>query len=252
MGQNGMNESWKERLYGVYVSSGQALRQQDSASLFAARAPYVISVLKRFIPSNREVRILDLGCGHGAFLYFLKQAGYVDIAGVDISAEQVSLAHKLGILEVQQADSLDFLSEQIPGSVGVVLLMDVVEHQTRQELMDLLDKVFLSLQLGGQLIMHVPNAEGIFGMRVRYGDMTHEIAFTPQSIQQILMATGFQQVRCFEDRPIVHGLTSGIRRILWEIITLGHRIALSAETGSKPGQFILSQNMLVVATKDRS
>jgi hypothetical protein len=97
------------------------------------------------------------------------------------------------------------------------------------------------------VVIHVPNAEGIFGMRIRYGDLTHENCFTPQSINQALMACGFDGMACFEDKPIVHGLKSFIRFVLWEVLSLPYRLLLIAETGNT--KMILSQNMLVVAKK---
>jgi cyclopropane fatty-acyl-phospholipid synthase-like methyltransferase len=56
--------------------------------------------------------------------------------------------------------------------------MDVIEHLTRQELFDLLDSVYRVLAPGGVCLVHVPNAEGLYGMRIRYGDFTHELAFS--------------------------------------------------------------------------
>ena len=85
--------------------------------------------------------------------------------------------------------------------------------------------------------------------RVLYSDITHEASFTRRSITQILGLVGLSDVQCTEDKPIPHGTISLIRRIIWEVMTLGWRITLSAETGGLPTSFILSQNMLVVARK---
>src|SRR3989442_7475777 len=56
------------------------------------------------LPANKAARIADLGCGYGSFLYFLHEEGYRNIVGVDISAEQVDSARKLGIPNVVQDD----------------------------------------------------------------------------------------------------------------------------------------------------
>ena len=84
-------------------------------------------------------------------------------------------------------------------------------------------------------------------MRIRYGDLTHENCFTPKSIRQALRSSGFTEVQCFEDKPIIHGLKSLIRRMFWDVMTIFPRLLLIAETG-QPGT-ILSQNFLVVAHK---
>jgi predicted TPR repeat methyltransferase len=190
---------------------------------------------------------MDLGCGHGTHLYFLKQKGYQNLVGVDTSPEQVELAHQLGVEEVQRGDIEDFLShDQQPADV--VLLIDVLEHLPLDTGFDLLSSVFAKLNKGGRLIIHVPNAEGLYGMRIRYGDLTHEQAFTPTSIRQMLKTVGFSTITPSEDKPIIHGLPSLARRLLWGILTIPHRLLLMAETGYT--HFILSQNMLVVAQKE--
>ncbi len=84
-------------------------------------------------------------------------------------------------------------------------------------------------------------------MSVRYGDLTHEHAFTESSLRQIFRTLGFGDVRCFEDRPIVHGITSLARRVLWEAGSLPFRILFAAETGRT--RVILSQNLSFVAQK---
>ncbi|GGE96285.1 class I SAM-dependent methyltransferase [Hymenobacter cavernae] len=242
---------FKDRLYNVYVSSeqggGKVLDQlQNGTSLFSGNAPYITQLIKRHIPADRSVRIMDLGCGHGAHLYFLKQCGYQNLVGVDTSAEQVELAHRLGVEEVQLGNIEDFLSDD-KESADVVLLIDILEHLPLTFVFELLDSIFVKLNKGGRLIIHVPNAEGLYGMRIRYGDLTHEQAFTPTSMRQLLKTVGFSTVAYSEDKPVVHGVTSLIRRLLWGVLTAPHRLLLMAETGHT--EFVLSQNMLVVAQK---
>jgi len=45
-----------------------------------------------------------LACGYGRLVYSLKAHGYTNVIGVDISEEQVAIAHKLGITEVISQD----------------------------------------------------------------------------------------------------------------------------------------------------
>jgi cyclopropane fatty-acyl-phospholipid synthase-like methyltransferase len=126
-----------------------------------------LSIIKRHIPQDRNQVIVDLGCGSGAYLYFLRERGYTDLRGVDISTEQVDLAHKLGLMSVER-NSIEAYAASLPNhSVDVILLMDVLEHMGRQEIFFLLDNVIRILKPGGRCLLHVPNAEGLFGMRVR-------------------------------------------------------------------------------------
>ncbi len=244
---------WKDRLYQVYVSSGQAAPRaigDDRATadeILRPHAPHVTRFIARHMPADRRARIVDLGCGDGILLHFLARAGYQDIVGLEQSAEQIARARRLGLRQVQQGDIQGFLDDTPDASVDVVLLMDVLEHLRRDELFSTLDGVFRVLRPGGECLAHLPNAEGIAGMRIRYGDFTHEQAFTARSARQVFRAIGFRQVRCFEDRPVVHGPVSLLRRVIWDVGTLPRRLLLAAETGERG--FIVSQTFLAKAVK---
>jgi cyclopropane fatty-acyl-phospholipid synthase-like methyltransferase len=238
---------WKARLYERYVTTGQAAVAAGAAEqMRLALFPQYRRIIRRHLPTDPSLRIADLGCGHGALLFCLKTLGYADVEGVDVSSEQVDLAHRLGVPEVRQGDLADFLRAGA-GSYDALFLMDVLEHMDRQEVMDLLDLAHAALKGGGRLIIHVPNGEGLSGMRIRYGDFTHQLCFTPQSIRQVLTAAGFPRTEVHEERPIVHGIPSLVRRVLWTCLTLRERLLLLAETGV--WGHVLSQNMLVVTVK---
>lgn len=238
---------WKSRLYETYVSSGHAgsIDIHEAEKLFRPRKAYLMNIIAKHFPPDRSVRILDLGCGHGAFLYFLSRAGYQDVCGIDISSEQIELAHRLGIDNARLGKLEEFLLEQGDSCVDVVLAMDILEHLTKQELFIALEGIRRVLKPNGFCIAHVPNAEGLYGMRVRYGDMTHEQAFTPRSATQMFLTAGFHEIQCYEDKPVVHGIASLMRRIIWDVGTLYDRMLLTAETGVKAG--VLSQNMVIKA-----
>ena len=145
-----------------------------------------------YVPPDRDARIVDLGCGDGVLLHFLLEAGYRHVSGIDVSDEQIARAHGLGLFEARRGDIDTFLASADDRSLDVVLLIDVLEHLTREELFAVLDGVARVLSPGGVCIAHVPNAEGLYGMRVRYGDLTHEQAFTARSMSQAFATVGFQ------------------------------------------------------------
>ena len=131
----------------------------------------------------------------------------------------------------------------------MVVAFDVIEHFTRDELLGFVDQVQRVLRPGGRWIIHTPNGESPFCGRMRYWDLTHELAFTRTSIIQLLLSSGFSNVQCFEDAPIPHGLTSAGRWLLWKAIRSGLRLYLAAETGDTASSAIFSQNFLTVADK---
>lgn len=245
-------DSDKKKLYDKYVSSGQVkninLENQNTSLYFKSRSNFINKIIGRFISNNysKTAQIIDVACGHGAFVHFLHENGYVNAKGFDISKEQIDMGNKLGIQNLFCME-LDEYFENNNENADVFLLIDIIEHLPTYEIMGLFGVLHNRLNAGGKIIIHVPNAEGLFGMRIRYGDITHETAFTPNSIKQLLRTIGFSDISCFEDKPIVHGFKSFLRRAIWDSFTLYHRLLLMAETGEH--RFILSQNMTVIATK---
>ena len=238
----------KSLFYNNYVSSGQAGKVdgfKPPQEVLKPRMPFLRSIIKKLELQDRSERVIDLGCGHGAMLYMLKQSGFTNVAGVDISKEQVDIAHRWGIYEVQCGDVESFLEQE--GEVGVFFMLDVLEHLTPLQAVSVLSAVASKLKKGGLLVIHVPNGEGIFGQRIRYGDLTHETCFTPKSIRQLLKSVGLGTIKCFEDKPLVYSSVGLFRRIVWDLGTLYWRILLAAESGER--SCILSQNMLVIAKK---
>jgi 2-polyprenyl-3-methyl-5-hydroxy-6-metoxy-1,4-benzoquinol methylase len=238
-------ENWKTALYERYVSSGQVEPRTRSAQALAARDhPYLTRLIARHLPVDRDVRIADLGCGHGTLVFCLRSAGYRNVVGVDVSGEQVDVARQLGIEGVTQGGLQQYLESQ-RASLDVVILMDVLEHLTKQEIFTMLGAARAALRPGGRVIVHAPNGAGMHGMRILYGDFTHETCLTPQSASQVLRATGFEEVVAYEDTPTLHNAKGAIRFVLWHLLTLPRRLLLFAETGI--ARHVLSQNLLVVA-----
>jgi SAM-dependent methyltransferase len=251
-----MNEAadnWRERLYAAYVSSGQATVQPGGAEqAFRPRAPFLRRLIRQHLPAAPPLAILDLGCGPGPVIHFLAEAGHRNssgggsVVGVDASAEQVALARSLGVEGVVLGDLSAFLAAAADRAFDVVFAMDILEHLDRPALFQTLDQIRRVLKPGGRAILHIPNAEGIFGARIRFGDLTHEMAFTTSSIRQALHTCGFPRVQCFEDAPIGSSfLSNTARRAIWFLGGGAFRLLYAAESGST--NVILSQNMTVVA-----
>lgn len=242
-------QSYRARIYGAYVSARSESLAPATLVGLAPRLPYFRRLIARCMPQEREATVLELGCGHGALLYALQQAGYSHVRGVDGSPEQVQAAERLGIAGVVLGDLVQTLAQTSGASLDVVIAFDVIEHFSKDELIPLVDAVQRVLKLGGRWIIHVPNSEGPFGSRIRDSDFTHELSFTRLSLSQLLLSSGFTRLECFEDRPVPHGIKSGVRAILWAMIRLLLLATLAVETGSLDRRAVFSQNLLAVAHK---
>ncbi len=239
---------YRERIYQHYVNAWHKPLAPENISGLTPRAPYLNKLIRKHFPSDRSARIINLGCGHGAVVHFAHTAGYQNTIGVDRSPEQVKEAQRLGIAGIKEGDLLETLESLLDESVDLIVAFDVIEHFTKDELVLFVDEVNRVLSKGGKWIIHTPNGESPFAGRIRFGDFTHEQAFTRTSIAQLLIASGFSRITCYEDAPIPHGIKSAVRWILWKIFRGGLKVFIATETGSLD-DCIFSQNLLAVAVK---
>lgn len=239
----------RSRIYQHYVHArGETLAPATVAG-FAPRASTLRRLIRKYLPADSTASILDLGCGHGALIYFLRQAGYCNVVGVDVSPEQAGEAARLGIEGIREGDLLDTLRNLPDHSQDVVIAFDVIEHFTKDELLPFVDEVLRVLKPGGRWLIHAPNGESPFVGAIRYGDMTHELAFTRVSLAQLLLSSGFSRVDCHESGPIPAGVKSTARWVLWRGIRLLLRVWVAAETGDLGRDVIYTRNLLAVAYK---
>jgi cyclopropane fatty-acyl-phospholipid synthase-like methyltransferase len=241
--------AYRERIYQHYVHGrAQALAPVTLDGL-ASRAATLRDVIRRFFPMQRAAQVLDLGCGHGALLHFARQAGYVNMTGIDVSPEQVAEARRLGIEGVQEGDLLATLAALPEASQDIVVAFDVIEHFAKVDLLPFVDEVRRVLKPGGRWLIHAPNGESPFVGAIRYGDFTHELAFTRASLSQLLLSSGFSRAEFFESGPVAASLTGAVRVALWRTIRLGLRLWLAAETGDTGRSAIFTRNFFTVAFK---
>lgn len=240
---------YRARLLARYVSTHASVGDAAAKEGLDRRRAYLDKLVRDHFPADRSASILDLGCGHGAVLWAAQRAGYTNLLGLDASPEQVEAAKRLGIAGVRQQDLREGLAAMPSASQDVVVLFDLFHYFDRDAQVAIIDQVFRVLRPGGRWILHVPNGEALFGARMRYWDYLASGAFTRASISQILTASGFRGVTCFEDAPVPHGLKSLLRWVLWKAIRGISRVVLAAETGEFGRDAIFSQCLLAVATK---
>jgi len=242
-------QTYRTRIYDHYVSAWDEAAVPRSLAAFSNRGPTMRYVINTFFPKDKSAAIFDLGCGHGTLLHFAQEAGYANAHGVDGSAQQVALAQQLGIANITQGDLLAAIKATPRASLDAVIAFDVIEHFTKDELIDLVDGIHDALKPSGFWIIHAPNANSPFVGAVRYGDYTHEQAFTLTSVQQLLIASGFNRFVFAESGPRVHGFKSLVRVILWQMVRGLLNIANAAETGALERGAIWTRNFYAVAYK---
>ena len=236
------SDSLRGRLYDAYASQHASCSDGEATALVYRRD------IRPALPSQMAGPVLDIGCGQGQLVGLLQRDGF-DAQGIDVSPEQVDLARAAGLGGIQQGDYLDLLDLRTD-QFAAITATDVLEHLSKDEVLDTFDRVEAALIPGGAFIARVPNAGSPFGGRIRYGDFTHESSHTQRSIQQVAAAAGFASVAVLPCPPVAHGLRSAARVGVWKAASGLYKIVLAAETGVVRGH-IVTQNLTFIARKGR-
>jgi 2-polyprenyl-3-methyl-5-hydroxy-6-metoxy-1,4-benzoquinol methylase len=202
--------------------------------------------IRPLLPPRHCGEVLDLGCGQGELVRFLRDDGF-SAFGIDVSPEQVSLAHAAGLATVRLGDYREELRDKA-GRLAAVTACDFLEHLTKTEVLEAFDCVAGSLRPGGIFVARVPNAVSPLGGHIRHGDFTHESWFSAQSVRQLAAAAGFSSAACSACPPLSNGMSGHLRVMAWKPISAFLKLALVVETGIRR-HHIVTQNLTFCARK---
>jgi 2-polyprenyl-3-methyl-5-hydroxy-6-metoxy-1,4-benzoquinol methylase len=213
---------------------------------------YYEKVYGPWLPDGKpESVILDVGCGAGLLMEWLKTKQCGTIKGVDADAGQIAFAQWLGLDVEQTMDIESWISGH--AEVSLLILKDVLEHLEDGQMYRFLSIAAQRLKGDGKIILSIPNANHAFGCRWRYNDVTHERSYTELSVAQVLTATGLQLIYLSSDdvwtaRSLLGYIQQSVRRMfhLWR------RLEATAEFGMDGWRMPLGLNLIAVAVRDDS
>jgi 2-polyprenyl-3-methyl-5-hydroxy-6-metoxy-1,4-benzoquinol methylase len=170
----------------------RALAKARTLAFWRAKNPF-----RRALPREGGSRLLDFGCGQGAFLELMHIQGW-QVVGLDMCADVVQrIRRELGLSAL--AGTLPH-PELSPAQFDVVTMRQSLEHVPRP--LETLQHAYDLLVPGGKLLVHVPNVQSRaldwfgpawFCLKLPV-HLTH---FSPQTLRQMVQRTGFhvQRVR---------------------------------------------------------
>lgn len=238
---------YRARIYRSYVSSYLQAHRHLTPDQFERDKRLYAALYARYLPPSKYASILEVGCGTGSFIAFLQERGYQRVLGLDLGEEQIAVAKRFGVDNVQLGDALEYLPSHTE-EFDMIVAFDLIEHLTKDEVLRFLDLAYRALRPGGRLLLRTPNGDSpLFGW-IRYGDFTHEQAFTPSSIRQVLHVVGFRAVRIYPLEPWVHGTASAVRWALWKMMKQAIRLYYLVEQGTM-GSGVFTANLLAVAER---
>ena len=131
----------------------------------------------------------EIGCGEGRVLAYLVAKGVENFIGIDpdnVSSDAVP--HPVAV-HYRQLGVEAFLASGAEGQkFDRVLMIDVLEHFSVEETIQLFRSLRPSLSDAAKLLVRVPNSASPWGQQFHYGDLTHKSAYTPDSMRQLAKA----------------------------------------------------------------
>lgn len=184
---------------------------------------------KKFFPENKDVALLDIGIGRGEMLTCMRNWGYSNFLGLDISVSTVTYCKSLGLPCLQVSDTTSWLKEN-ESSFDLITLLDVLEHIKKEDVVSFLTALKNSLKPGGVLIIQVPNLQAPDGNLHRYNDITHEVGYIEHSLAQVLIVAGFDSFEFSGFEEFVFGgwkesIIKKLRTLYWKYVKLTRAVS---------------------------
>ncbi len=161
--------------------------------------------------------VVDVGCGQGLFLEMLAERGATPV-GVELDSELARVCRAKGF-EVEERNGLHYLQEQQDGSLGAIVLLQVVEHLSHQQVTELFLLARQKLRAEGVLAIETVNPQSLYVYaRAFYLDPTHTTPVHPAYLGFLAQQAGFSGHRIewrtpVNDDEVLIGETEDARRL---------------------------------------
>lgn len=204
-----------------YLQYYDRLSKYDSQPSVSAidreRIAAAVAFLER-IAIPKDARVVDLGCGFGAFLAALSDSGWLNLRGIDPAPRSAQAAlEQFGLEGITRGTLAEAGRVMDLRCADLVCLMAVLEHlpELRRDLAALISQ----LRPGAHILVEVP-ALDLFSPDAGepFGELSieHIQFFSMQSLRNLLSTLGAQVIA--EELVLLPSLHSGALFVLAEVV----------------------------------
>jgi SAM-dependent methyltransferase len=133
----------REDFFGEYIKLARQVKGLDGAPEWP--------VLRSFIPSVKDKKFLDLGCGFGWYCRWASENGAVEVKGVDISENMLAKTKDFPEDPVITYERADLESLKLPSNEYDIVFSALTLHYLK-DLQGLVNQVAQSLKPGGSFV----------------------------------------------------------------------------------------------------
>lgn len=246
-----MSQGYKYRdlLYNDYFNSqsGRTFHLNIDKKLISEGLVLSKEILP-LLPKDKDAYILDMGCGFGSLIYTLKKNGYNNLKGIDLSEGQVKVAHELGLKEVELQNLIPYLKEN-ENKFDVITGIDIIEHFSKDELVEVLLCVKNSLKSNGIAIFRTPNMDAPFATLFSNGDFTHENYLNYSSANQLMLSMGFKDIEVSNSVMETQGFLKELfRKFTWFFMKIFIKLLIFS-TARTTRAMVYSPNLIIKVKK---
>lgn len=191
-----------DKQYNVFHKNTTAQRKIVSDNNFTYRK--IIDVLKEEI-NNRDIDILDYGCGAGTISLYLGKKRF-NVFGVDISKIAIDKCNESSkIMSLENFVLFSLVPKKFTKKFDVIICSEVIEHV--KDDIKLIKQLHKLLKVDGKLILSTPSINAPLyrlGLAKKFDDKVgHLRRYESKSLQNIIQKSGFKITKILLTEGIV-------------------------------------------------
>jgi len=139
-----------DKIYKNYLKGGKA---------WATLSEGMLPAFKRFLRQTEFDRksVLDIGCGTGKYLRFLKLSGF-KTDGIDSSGTAVKMTRKL-LNDDSKIACVSMFNFKIPKKYDLIISVATIHHGTKKQVQNLVNRIHTALLADGKIFITLPSIE---------------------------------------------------------------------------------------------